>query len=163
LSVAEEIPFIDRVSRLLSKFGTVLQEMNDQDSLVQGLRSEIAKAKESLQICEEISQFDQTDLTTSLPLLELEGSLKAALETLIELTNQGTVLGVAFCQTNNEKLRDDVSKLNQSLLLLFQSVPLYQQRMLHRRKMRELLRYPEVFHATIRDNLSRFQPGSREW
>jgi hypothetical protein len=163
LSVTEEIPLIDRISRLLSKFGGLLQEMNDQDSLVDGLRSEIAKAKESIQICEEISPFDRADLNTSLPMLELEESLEAALGALAELSSQGTLLGVAFCKKDNEAMKEHISKLSQSLQLLFQSVPLYQQRVTHRQKMRGLLHYPEVFHATIRDHLARFQPGSRQW
>jgi hypothetical protein len=166
LSVAEEIPFIDRISRLLSKCGNVLQELSDQDCLVEDLRREISKVKESLQIYEEVFQFDdkvEEIMKTTIPFQQLEVSLEEALQTLLDLSRQGNVLGVVFTKKDNENLKEHIFNLSQSLQLFCQSIPLYQQRLQHQQRMNELLHYPEVFHSAIRDHLSRFQSGSRQW
>jgi hypothetical protein len=166
LSVAEEIPFIDRISRLLSKCGNVLQELSDQDCLVEDLRREISKVKESLQIYEEGFQFDdnvEEIIKTTIPYQQLEMSLEGALQTLLDLSRQGNVLGVVFMKKDNENLKESISHLKQSLQSFCQSIPLCQQRLQHQQRTNELLQYPEVFHSAIRDHLSRFQPGSRQW
>jgi hypothetical protein len=161
LGIAEQIPIIDRVSRLLTMCGGALQELSDQDSLVQDLRTEISKVKEALQIYEEV--FGEEEMSRTLPLSELEEALKKALETLTNLTHRGGVLGVVLARNDNNKLKKWTSSLNESLKLFYQSIPLSQQLLAERQKMKKLLGYPEVFHSTIRDHLSRFQAGSRQW
>jgi hypothetical protein len=161
LGIAEQIPIIDRVSRLLTMCGGALQELSDQDSLVRDLRTEISKVKEALQIYEEV--FGEEEMSRTLPLSELEETLKKALETLTNLTHRGGVLGVVLARNDNNKLKKWTSSLNESLKLFYQSIPLSQQLLAERQRMKKLLGYPEVFHSTIRDHLSRFQAGSRQW
>jgi hypothetical protein len=162
--MAEVIPVIGRISRLLSKCGSALQELSNQDSLVKNLRTGISNVRAALQTYEEVFQLkDEEEIMKNLPLKSLEDSLEKALETLLSLTEQKTLLGVIFAQSDNQKLRDCTSNLNQSLLLFYTSIPLYQKLLQDQQQMNELLHYPVVFHSTIRDHLSRFQAGSRQW
>ena len=164
LGLAEEIPVIGRISRLLSKCGSALQEFSDQDPLVEDLRTEISKVKEALQTYEEVFQRnDEEELMRTLPLNELEASLEKALESLTRLAGQGMILGVLFAHRDNDRLQNRTAELKESLQLFHQSIPLYLRLLDDRRKMQKLLCYPEVFRDTIRGHLSQFQAGSRQW
>jgi hypothetical protein len=84
LGMAEEIPVIGHISKLLSMCGSALQELNNQDPLVQNLRIGISKVTEALQAYEKVFQFnDEDELMRTLPLSELEGSLEKALMEMI--------------------------------------------------------------------------------
>jgi hypothetical protein len=155
-ALTREISLADRLSRLLGRVREIADWVNDHEDRVENwdLGEEIFNFENALVLHRDLSH---TDLPDSLSLLRVADSLERALLTVIRTPNGGTV--GEFSESDKKELDRGLSKVSQTLRSFSQEVD----QELDTQRQRKLLHYPQVFHSAIRDHLSRFQPGSRQW
>jgi hypothetical protein len=154
--VVPEIRLEGRISQRLATLREIVERMDGPDDAC--ILAEILNVEKTLVIHE-------VESNESHRLLVFADSLEKILDRWNKIMNENQDMlpsGVEDSKSEKKEL-ELATEVRQILQSFSQQQDLDREFATDQQRMSKLLHYPKVFHSVIKDHLSRFQPGSRQW